>query len=424
MGRFPLVFDAPRGYHRPIVRASHPLTALLLTLVFLTGCSKDVERVVANERLRRGQEIIGETNRASHPADRDTYVGVGVRNTGSTLLVGEEGGFVAEAFLRVGTWNLPAPDLPQLVIDSVYFSIPNDPVFLRGISSMVIELDSLATPGVPLASVTYSLGTLQFNFDPSFLGTLREWAADTSRTPTLTLRAPLGGGVAGFLAGAGAFHVVYNVGGVTATKLKASSRATDDSYVHSPLTPAPTGTETALQMGGRYETVLALRADVPSIPPGFSLNEAAWVLHLDGVEDALEDNAFKPGATYLDVDVFRIGSPWTESATDTLGIGAGPAVPALRLHKMEPATDSTLVIPVPLAWMRGWAADSTTNHGILVAFTRWRERRETLGTDNKTIIEFIPVGANISSAIRVRSRETADPPQFRVSWTSPPPGRL
>ena len=63
LGRFPLVFDAPRGYHRPIVRARHPLTALVLTLVFLTGCSKDVDRVVANERLRRGQEIIGETNR-------------------------------------------------------------------------------------------------------------------------------------------------------------------------------------------------------------------------------------------------------------------------------------------------------------------------------------------------------------------------
>ena len=435
MGRFPLVFDAPRGYHRPIVRASHTLTALFLTLVFLTGCSKDVDRVVANERLRRGQENVGETARAAHAADRDTYLGVGVRNDGTNLLVGEEGGFASQSYLRVETWNLPDSALAGLVIDSVYFEIPNDSMFIRPPTPLRIELDSLLIPSVfPLASTTYMLGKLGFNLEHVPLSTFRNWARFPLLAPTFTLRAPDGGGMASFGAGAGAFHVVYTyllTNGNRTPKITATSRVAgpglnSDSYVHTPLTPTASGTETALLMGGRYETVLALRADVPAIPPGYSLNEAAWVLHLDGIEDALEDNGFKPANTHIDVDVFRIGAPWTESATDTLGIGAGTAVPALRLHKMEPATDTTLVVPIPLAWMRGWAADSTTNHGILVAFTRWRELRTYPDPNrpNGTITVFAPSPANISPAIRVRSRETADPPQFRVSWTSPPPGRL
>jgi hypothetical protein len=68
---------------------------LLLTLAWalLAGCSKDVERIVANERLLRGQDAIGTTDRAVFDADRDTYVGVGERNFGNTLLVGADGAY-------------------------------------------------------------------------------------------------------------------------------------------------------------------------------------------------------------------------------------------------------------------------------------------------------------------------------------------
>ena len=404
------------------MRPTHPLTALFLTLVLFltTGCSKDVDRIVANERLLRGQEGLGETERAAHDADQDTYVGVGLRNFGNTLLVGEEGAFQAETFLRVLTWSVPE-SLPGLIVDSVYFSIPNDTTFLRGPSQIQIELADSVGSVTPLASATYELGTLSLNLGVARFDSLRSWAASPLLAPTFILRAPAGGGVAGFQAETGAFHVQYTflVNNVRTDPVTVSSRATIDYYLHSPLSPAPTGSETALLMGGRYETAVAVRADVPPIPAGYSLNEAAWVLHLDGIEDALEDNGFVPDKTYLDVDVFRIGASWAESSTDTLGMGVGPAVPALRLHKMDPATDTTLVIPIPLAWMRGWAADSTTNHGILVAFTRWRELR-TPATGSI----FVSMGANISPAIRVRSRESGQAPQLRVSWTSPPPGRI
>lgn len=398
------------------MRAHHPLTALLLTLALLTGCSKDVERIVANERLRRGQDTLGTTERAVYDADRDTYVGVGQLNFGNTLLVGQEGAYVAESHLRVLLWSVPDT---TAIIDSVYFAIPNDTTFLRGDTPpFTIELaDSSGGNAIPTFSATYDLGTLRIELSESVVASMREWAGSPLTSPTFVLRAPFGGGVGGFQSGTGTFHIRYHLPAAPTTILDATSRAIIDSYTRTPLTPVPTGSETALPMGGRYETMVAIRAHVPAIPAGFSLNEAAWVLQLDGVEDALEDNGFVPNATFLDVDVFRIGASWAESATDTLGLNLGPAVPGLRLHKMNPATDTTLVVPIPLAWMRAWAADSTTNHGILVAFTRWRELRGT-----PTI--YVPVGADISSAIRVRSRESGAPAQIRVSWTSPPPGRI
>lgn len=401
------------------MRAPHPLAPILLTLVLalLVGCSKDVERIVTNERILRGQDDLGNTDRAVHDAGRDTYVGVGTRNFGNTLLVGEEGAYAAVSYLRVLAWSVPDTNA---VIDSVYFAIPNDTTFLRSGPSFTIELaDSSGGFAIPNFSASYDLGTLRIDLTESLVASMRDWAAAPLTAPTFVLRAPVGGGVAGFQAGTGMFHIRYHLPAAPSVILTASSRATIDSYTRTPLTPAPTGAETALLLGGRYETMVALRADVPAIPAGFSLNEAAWVLHLDGVEDALEDNAFVPDRTFLDIDVFRIGASWSESATDTLGMNAGAAVPALRLLNVDPATDTTLVVPIPLAWMRGWAADSTTNHGILVAFTRWRELRDTASGSI-----YVPTGPDISSAIRVHSRESAAPPQLRVSWTSPPPSRI
>ena len=404
------------------MRAPHPLGILLLALIlsFLVGCSKDVDRIVANERLLRGQEDIGATDRAVFDADRDTYVGVGQQNFGEMLLVGEEGTYQVESFLRVPNWTVPPTDA---VFDSIYFAIPNDPDFIRGISTFTIELaDSAGLNAIPTFSMPYSLGTLRFDLTTTFVDSVRVWEARRILgwpTPTFVLRAPSGGGVAGFQAGTGTFTIKYHLPATSGTMVTAASRASIDSYTRSPLSPAPTGAESALLLGGRYESAVALRAPVPAIPPGFSLNEAAWVLRLDGVEDALEDNGFVPGKTYLDVDVHRVGAPWTESATDTLGMGLGTAIPALRLFQMDPATDTTIVVPIPLAWLRGWAADSTTNQGIVVTFTRWRELRT--GTESST---YVPLSADISSAIRVRSRESGAPAQLRVSWTSPPPARF
>jgi hypothetical protein len=401
------------------VRPTHPrfVPLLILAWALLAGCSKDVERIVANERLLRGQDVIGTTDRAVFDADRDTYVGVGQRNFGNTLLVGEDGAYQAVSHLRVVAWNVPDT---SVVIDSLYFAIANDSSFVRGTSTFTIELaDSSGGLGFPTSSATYGLGTLRIDLPGGVIDSMRSWAARPLTAPTFELRAPLATGVAGFQAGAGAFVVVYHLKAAPTTSLTAKSLALIDSYTRSPLTPLPTGAETALLMGGRYETMVAMRARVPAVPAGYSLNEAAWVIHLDGVEDALEDNGFVPGKTYLDVDVFRIGASWAESASDTLGLSVGGAIPAIRFQRMDPATDTTLVVPIPLAWMRGWAADTTTNNGILIAFTRWREAKETVkGT------VYAPIGPDISSAIRVRSRETANPPQLRLSWTSPPPGRI
>ncbi|HET9251363.1 MAG TPA: hypothetical protein VFP58_04530 [Candidatus Eisenbacteria bacterium] len=392
---------------------------LALFLSLLTGCSKDVDRIVSNERFLRGQEEVGATNRSVLDADRDTYVGVGQRNFGKTLLVGVEGGYQAESYLRVLNWSLPTDT--TAVYDSVYFSIPNDPTFIRGNGTFTIELaDSAGGSAIPTFSVTYDRGTLRIDLTESVIDSMRSWEARRILglpTPAFVLRAPFGGGVAGFQAGAGTFNVKYHPSAAPTTFVTVSSRATFDSYTRTPLAPAPTGAETALLLGGRYETMVALRAAVPPIPAGYSLNEAAWVLHLNGVEDALEDNGFATGRTYLDVDVYRVGASWAESATDTAGLSAGTAIPALRFFKVDPATDTTLVVPIPLAWMRGWAADSTTNQGILVSFTQWREL-PTAST------EYILVGADISSAIRIRSRESGAAPQLRVSWTSPPPARF
>ena len=406
------------------MRALHPLGTLFLTLTLalLPGCSKDVERIVANERFLRGQGNIGATDRAVFDADRDTYVGVGQRNFGEMLLVGAEGAYEAEAFLRVPNWSLPTDT--TAVFDSVYFAIPNDPDFIRGVSTFTIELaDSAGGLGaIPTFSTPYSLGTLRVNLTLAIADSMRAWEIRRILglpTPTFVLRAPFGGGVGGFQAGAGTFNIVYHLPATPTTFVTVSSGASIDSYTRSPLTPTPTGAETALLLGGRYETMVALRTDAPPIPAGFSLNEAAWVLHLDGVEDALEDNGFVPDKTFLDVDVYRIGANWAESATDTTGLALGASVPAFRLQQVDPATDTTLVIPIPLVWLRGWAADSTTNHGILVAFTRWRELRDVTGGS-----AYVPMSADISSAIRVRSRESGAPAQLRVSWTSPPPARF
>jgi len=396
-----------RHYRYPTV------LCVLAIAAALSGCAQRAERLVGNERLIRGADGLGSTMRAVGPLDRDTYVAADTADRGATLIVGIDGSYEARTLLEVGAWTLPDTNDASVSIDSVFFDVQLDgnidyPTSNLQLWSATAAFDSLnvSWPGPSLGSVmgsansailqtyTYKIGLGNGANFPFF----KAWAHDSSLVPAMVLRS-LNSGIAGFKAGTARIRIAYHhdVSGVS-TPDTTNTPIVSDLFVHSPLSPAPTGSDATLLLGGLYEPGVALHFPVDSFQTGFSVNEARVVLRIDTAT-----TPFFGSRDSVNVEIRRIGAPWTEGTSDVRLLSADVlALDRVSNFRVRGPSDSLLIVPVPTALVRDWSANPAGNYGILLRINesyRWPE-------------------------LHIFARESSRPPELWVSTTSPPPGRF
>ena len=177
------------------------------------------------------------------------------------------------------------------------------------------------------------------------------------------------------------------------------TRVTQDFYLHSPLSPAPTGADTSLVWGGLYKTKLALHFLVDSIPSGVSVDEAVLVLKLlpsSSIPDSADVSAR--------FEVRAITGAWSEGISELSSLPVGAAVLASgSLVPLFSSANRSFPIRLPGALMRQWASTPSTNGGLLVTlFNR----------------------SNLTKEFQVGSRESTLPAELHVTYTGLPPVRF
>ena len=386
-----------------------PILALLAAAA-LFGCAERPNRLVGNERLIRGSGGFGTTGVADTTADRDTYVAPRTAFNDTTLLAGRIDTYEARTLLRVGAWSLPDTTDPSLIIDAVRFEIDYDATIGIPVTpGVTLELrlagaawDSTKVewPGPALGALLGTaipadqvLSPFQINLGAGGFDLLKSWARDPGSAPGFVLAPTAGEALAGFRAGTGRFTIVgrRTVSGTVET-FTTRSNVTNDLTIHTPP-PAATGTETLLLLGGLFRAEAAIHVPVPYPGEGFSINEARLVVYV-----ASQGLGEVPS---MEVQALRIGAAWDETvqADSSLALASTP-VSVVRDYTFAGA--DSLVFSLPASLVRGWLADSSSNHGVLL---RVKE-------------------SYLHPELRLYSRESARPPVLQIGITSPPPGRF
>lgn len=411
---------------------------LLQASIFLPGCSNRADRIVGNKRLIRGPGGLGTSVGVVNVVNRDTYVTAGTPGAaivGPALLLGRSGSFEARSLLRVHAWNLPNETLTGFNVIVVELVLPQ-----RGIlgvtGSLSADLSLTAAPfdpsvtwpgptlGTQLGSRTYDfIGNFTVDLGPNGYNLIKQWKADTTTAPGFELVPTSSGRVGTFSATGAVFRIIYQHAGVAATDSTIETDSTDThlslgAYVNSPLIPAQTGTEPTMTFGGLYGAGLVLRASVPPIGEGNSVNEVRMILPVGGTIPA-GNGAVMPDTVFLDLDILRIRAPWSEGVTDEGSLSTDSiAVSHVTLAPFYLAQgDTALSIPLPRALARELAADTTRNEGILVKIRNMNARPIPLQYR-------VPMTPAETPAFLIGSRESSRPPYLRLSTTSPPPGRF
>ncbi|HYQ95663.1 MAG TPA: hypothetical protein VER38_01480 [Candidatus Eisenbacteria bacterium] len=389
------------------------LVILLATLSAssLAGCSRKAEKLVGAARVIRGPGGLGTTVRLAPNPDRDTYVEPGTVDFDSLLLVGTSPPFQASTFLAVQAWTLPDTTLPGFAPQTISLELQRN--LTLGFSPTQVTLSLTATawdttnvawPG-PAAAAQLGSATddrlaaiFSLPLGPGSFAQVVQWAQNPSSVPGFTLQSS--GPVAAYVAGAARFRVRYThtVSGSPVLD-SVDTRVTQDFYLHAPLTPTPTGADTALVLGSLYKTELAVHFPVDSIPSGVSVDEATLVLKLlPG--SAVPDTADIGGV----VHVRPIRNVWAETIAEkaSLTFDAAPAASA-KVISIYSSSARTLAIRLPGSLMREWASMPSTNDGLLV-----------------TLIN----RANLTRQLDIGSRESSRPPELHVTYTRLPPARF
>jgi hypothetical protein len=389
----------------------------LAAVLLLAGCSRKADTVVGNERLIRGPGGLGYTSQFGPTTDQDTYMAPDTAAFSRNLLVGQSGTFQARTFMTVRTWILPDTNLTGFTVDSVFFQIDQTVLRVNPLS-LTIRLSETTTgwdsstvvwPGPPeglaLGSTTYDfLGPLRINMGVGAFTFIKQWAHDPSLLPGLMLQAPGGTKVGAFKNLTGTIRVKYKyLSGALPESAFAITHVAQEFYLNSPITPAPTGADTALMLGGGYEAAVAVRVPIPPSTPGFSLNEGLLVLHVSDTFASIDGVTFSPGhdSTSVRIDAYRIRNDWTESTTDVQSLGRD-LIPFAFLINQIPVKGDSLEIPVPDFLVREWTLFPDRNKGILVVIK----------------------SANVNPGLFVASKESQTPPLMRLAYTSPPPYRF
>jgi hypothetical protein len=398
------------------------LVAAFFALILASGCSNRVERLVGNQRLIRGSGSLGTTTLENSTPDRDTYVTPGTANYGTTLLVGKSPTFEARSFFRFLKFNLPDTLISGFSPDSVVFILPQNPVLrsplpdinveLGGTTQALVDSGGIAWPGpaitLPLASQDFSfVGPLRLNLGPAF-NQFKGWALDPLNAPAFALEATATGrGVGAFRADAAFFSLYYTwtLNGVVHHD-STNTAVSLDLYLHTPLQPPPTGSDTRLLLGAGFEPSVAIRAPVPAVASGASVNELRFVFSVFDSIPAVDGLTVLHTATdstrvAFSLDAYQITGDWPETATDLSQIPYNTTPIASFLNVTAQPGDS-LSIPIPLSLARVWFQNPAVNYGILISVRN----------------------ANVFPGVVLGSRESAKPPVLRLSTTTAPPGRF
>lgn len=387
----------------------------------MTGCSERAERITGNARLIRGPGGLGTTTIASPVPSRDTYVTPGTVNLGTTILVGRSATFEARAFFKFNSFRLPDTTLAGFSPGQVLFELAQSQLRITPtpvridfgiIDSPIADTTSVAWPGPSMSTLlgsqdyTYA-GPLVFGLPLSGGYQLyKSWAIDPSTVPGFILRSPTTDGIAGFKAGLGRFRVPYswNDGGTTRFDTT-NTFVTFDYYAHPPLTPLPTGADTALALGGGFETGVAVRTDVPALTPGFSVNDLRLVFQvvgeMPGVDGSLPNPAADSTGVSVTIDVYRIQADWAEAETNELSLDKS-VLQLSTTRRVAAVPGDSVSISLPSSLARDWAANPAGNYGVLVKIR----------------------DSNRDPGLLLGSRESSKPPMLRIATTSPPPGRF
>jgi len=402
---------------------SATLVGAFFALILVSGCSNKVERLVGNQRLIRGPGSLGTTTLQNSVSDRDTYVTPGTANYGTTLLVGRSPTFEARSFFRFLKFNLPDTLISGFSPDSVVFILPQNAVLrsppadinvqLGGTTQALVDSGGIPWPGppitLPLASRDFGfLGPLRLNLGPAF-NQFKGWALDPLNAPAFALEATATDGIGAFQANAAIFSVYYtwNLKGVVHHD-STNTAVSLDLYLHPPLSPPPSGSDVGLRLGGGFEPSIAVRAPVPAVASGASVNELRFVLSVTDSIPAVDGVTVLHNAPLGDstrvafnLDVFQITGDWPETATDLSQIPYNTTPIASFLSVTAEPGDS-LSIPIPVSLARVWFQNPAVNYGILITVRN----------------------GNVFPGVVVGSRESAKPPVLRLSTTTEPPGRF
>ena len=376
---------------------------------------------MGNERLIRGPGGLGTTTFQTAIPDRDTYVTPGTANYGPVFLVGQSAAFQARAFFKFAKFNLPDTTLLGFTPDSVYFEVLPDSTLrsqprdasqfhLGGTSEALVDSGAIAWPGPAitqsLASGIHQFGdTLRLRLGASF-NQFKGWALDPSSAPAFILETLDQNGIWGYHKNRVQFRVTYFYQKSGSAIFAATATSpTLGLYLHAPLNPPATGSDAGLTLGGGYESSVAIRAPVPLIGPGASVNELRFVFSvldsLPGVDGTVLKNAGDSSRVAVILDVYHITAAWPEAATDFSQV-PHDATPISSVVNFAGMPGDTLSVPIPISLARTWFQSPAANNGVLISVRN----------------------ANVNPGVVLGSRESANPPLLRLSTTSPPPGRL
>jgi len=399
------------------VRLRHflPLVLAALSVTSLVGCSRKAEQLVGAGRLIRGPAGLGTTVRVASNPDRDTYVEAGTADLDSVLLVGTSGTFEARTFLRVLAWVLPDTLLPGFTPQTISLEVPRNltlgftPTTVRlSLASAAWDSTTVSWPG-PAAGTLLGTGfddrsstatTFSIPFGPASFDDVKQWARNPTGIPGFTLQASTGLPLAAYFAGALRFRIRYShtVSSVAVVD-SVDTPVAQDLYVHSPLSPAPSGADTSLVLGGLFKTETAVHFALDSIPSGVSVDEATLLLNL------LPSSAVPDTADVLgQLQVRAIRGPWSETASEQSGLPAdSTAITSGNLIAFYSSATRSIAIRLPGALMREWVATPSTNGGVLVRLINRR---------------------NLTKEFDIGSRESSRPAEVHISYTQLPPGRF
>lgn len=392
-------------------RLPRSIPAILFALLVLGafGCSKKDGRLLGNERLLRGPNGFGTTTIDALLPDRDTYVSPGAANFSPTLLVGNDGVFESRAFFRVPAWSIPDTTAAGFAISSIFLEVPYD-TFTATPFSLVLSFasasayDSLAA--FPGPSAVQSLGTADAGIVLPFrvpianstFTDIKSWAHDPASLPGLMLYTVGGTGITALRAGQARLRIGYDHIVSSASRRDTISTAIPlDFTLHTAGTPPPTGADTTLILGGKYDWRVPLHFAPVAVPSGSTVNEATLRLRVAS-SDAVFD-----ASRGVDLEVRRVRNSWLESANSLAPLGADSStVVTTKRIAWGGAADSVIIVTLPQSLIREWTAAGGVNEGLLLTLK-----------SNNTLPELL-----------LRSRESSNPCELRVSITTPPPGRF
>ena len=406
-----------KGLSSAAMRPSALWLALLLaaSLAALVGCSTRQDKLLANKRLLRGPGGLGSTTRLVLTPDRDTYVGTSRSFFFPTLLVGTVGPLQAETYFSTSTWKLPPANVVQDSIVSIQVILPVDTLADQPSSSILgLSLNAGAfdssqvwgtgapngpAPGLTLAQFDFSASPEpRFTLPNSyFTDHITGWASAPATFPGFAIVSLTSDGLAKLNAGAGVLQITYyNRPAGKATADSVRTALTRHFSIRSPLSPAPTGSETALALGGDFDTGLLVRFPPLVVPAGSTVNEATLRLRLDPATQP-----FATGDT-VRITVQRVDSTWVESEVSRDQLKLDTTTLGVRSAVNVAAGDSVVTIALPTSIVRSWSDPGAVNEGILIMIAQPYH----------------------TPPILVRSRESALPIELRVSYTGPPPPKF